>query len=34
MTFLDADGLPATKEDGTEYTAEDMAAMVVAFDEE
>jgi hypothetical protein len=29
--FLDADGLPATKEDGTEYTAEDMAAMVVAF---
>ncbi len=34
MGFLDADGLPATKEDGTEYTAEDMAAMVVAFDEE
>jgi len=34
MTFLDADGLPATKEDGTEYTTEDMAAMVVAFDEE
>jgi hypothetical protein len=32
--FLDVDGLPATHEDGTEYTAEDMAAMVVAFDEE
>ncbi|HCV33809.1 MAG TPA: hypothetical protein DGF10_04010, partial [Acidimicrobiaceae bacterium] len=34
MVFLDADGNPAFKDDGTEYTAADMAAMVVAFDEE
>ena len=34
MVFLDADGNTALKEDGTEYTAADMAAMVVAFDEE
>ncbi|MEC9424287.1 MAG: hypothetical protein VX522_01005, partial [Actinomycetota bacterium] len=34
IAFLDADGNPAIKEDGTAYTADDMAAMVVAFDEE
>jgi hypothetical protein len=34
MAFLDADGNPATKEDGTEYTEADMAAMVVSFSEE
>ena len=34
MVFLDAEGNPAFKEDGTAYTADDMAAMVVAFDEE
>ena len=34
MEFTDADGEPALKEDGTAYTAEDMAAMVVSFDED
>jgi len=34
MAFLDAEGNPAVKEDGTAYTADDMAAMVVAFDED
>jgi hypothetical protein len=34
MVFLDADGNPAVKEDGTDYTAADMAAMVVDFDGE
>jgi hypothetical protein len=34
MVFLDADGNPAVKEDGTNYTSADMAAMVVDFDGE
>ena len=34
VSFLDADGNPAVKEDGSSYTAEDMAAMLVAFGEE
>jgi hypothetical protein len=34
MVFFDADGNPAVKEDGTNYTASDMAAMVVDFDGE
>ena len=34
VSYTGADGQPATKEDGTPYTAEDMAAVVVAFDEE
>ena len=34
MTFLDSDGNPAVKEDGTAYTADDMAAMVVNFGDE
>ena len=33
VSFLDADGNPAVKEDGSSYTAEDMAAMLVAFGE-
>jgi hypothetical protein len=33
VTFLDADGNPAVKEDGSSYTADDMAALVVAFGE-
>ena len=34
VSFLDADGNPAVKDDGSSYTAEDMAAMRVAFGEE
>ena len=34
VTFLDADGNPAVKEDGSSYTAEDMAAIRVTFGEE
>jgi len=34
VTYIDGDGQPAIKEDGSSYTADDMAAMVVDFDEE
>ena len=31
IVYLDADGNPAVKEDGSSYTAEDMAAMLITF---